>query len=199
MVLVAAFLIDELPAYLSLDPSQARIVLREGVWLHYPVLVVHIAAGTVALVTAVMQVWPWLRNRHPVIHRLSGRVYVFGGAIPSALLALTLMPLMPAWQGNIGITMHAVLWLVTTVVGYRMVRQGRYAEHRRWMLYSFALAMGVIWGRAMVVASMQLPVPPDVNYIFEVARWFGWMVNLIIVQWWLERTSRRPVSLPAGY
>ncbi|GLU48713.1 DUF2306 domain-containing protein [Nocardiopsis ansamitocini] len=189
VVAVTAFLAYELPPYLALDPSRAVIVLNEGFPLHYPLLIVHIATGTVAMVTACLQVWPWLRQRRPRIHRISGRLYVFAGVLPSALLSLAIMLLMPGWGGQVGITMHALLWMTTTVVGLRMARQRRYAEHRRWMLYSFALTMGILWGLSGRIVLPIIWPAIDVNYIFEVARWGGWVLNLIIVQWWLDRTS----------
>jgi len=31
--------------------------------------VAHILFGSVALVTACLQIWPWLRRTHPTVHR----------------------------------------------------------------------------------------------------------------------------------
>jgi Predicted membrane protein (DUF2306) len=188
---VTAFLVDVLHPYLTLNPAEARIVLKAGVPLHYPVLIAHILFGTIALVTVVLQLWPWIRRHHPVVHRRIGLVYVFGGALPCSLMALTLMPLTNGWSGNIGITMQAVLWFTTTVIGFRMARQRRFADHRRWMTYSAALALGVLWGRATVDLYTVLPQKFSVMFIFEVARWAGWMINLAIAQWWLEHTANR--------
>lgn len=199
VVLIGAFLIDELPPYLSLDPNKARIILNKNFPdVHYAILVAHIAAGTIALVCVCLQVWPWLRRHHPEVHRVSGRVYIFGGALPCALLALTLDPLTAGWEGNLGITVQALLLLTTTLIGYRMIRLRRYASHRRWMLYSFALVTGVLWGRAAVVLYLALPLDlrPNPGYIFEVARWFGWLANLALAKWWLDRTSKRPEPRP---
>lgn len=188
---VAAFLVDVLHPYLTLNPAEARIVLRKDVPLHYPILIAHILFGTIALVTAVLQLWRWLRRRHPVAHRWVGRLYVFGGALPCSLMALALDPLTNGWSGNIGIAMQAVLWFGTTVAGYRMARQHRWLDHRRWMIYSTALALGVLWGRGTVDLYMILPTKFNVMFIFEVARWAGWMINLAIAQWWIEHTARR--------
>ncbi|MFJ7524454.1 Predicted membrane protein (DUF2306) [Streptomyces sp. MnatMP-M77] len=195
-LLVTLFLVDELTAYLGLEPSEARITLNEDVPLHYPLLVAHIGFGTIALVTVVLQVWPLLRRNHPRIHRASGRLYVFAGALPSAVLALAIMPLMPAWQGTIGVAVHALLWIGTTTMGYRAARKRQYDDHRRWMLYSFALATGVLWGRAMVNVMTYAELNIDVGYLFEVARWLGWMINLMLVQWWLDRRPNRPAPAP---
>jgi len=190
-ILVAAFLIDTLPPYLGLDPSKARIVLRPDVPLHYPLLIAHIATGTIALSTLCLQIWPWLRRTHPRVHRIVGRVYVFGGALPAALLALVIMPLTNGWSANMGITFHAALWFVATGIGFWHAKNHRYAQHRRFMLYSVALALGILWGRATVNLYLLLPTKFNVGYVFEMARWGGWFINLVAVQWWLEHTDKR--------
>ncbi|GAA3234007.1 DUF2306 domain-containing protein [Dactylosporangium siamense] len=188
---VAAFLIDTLPPYLGLDPAKSRIVLRPDFAGHYTLLILHIAAGTIALSTLCLQLWPWLRRTHPKVHRTVGRIYVFGGALPSALLALAIMPLTHGWSANMGITFHAVLWFAVTAIGFWHAKHHRYALHRRFMLYSVALALGILWGRATVNLYLLLPVKFDVGYVFEMARWGGWFINLLVVQWWLERTDKR--------
>lgn len=191
VAVIVAFLAYVLPPYVGLDPSQAVIVLREGSALHYPLLIGHIATGTVAMLTLCLQVWPWLRRRHLALHRFSGRVYVFVGVLPSAVMSLAIMPLMPGWGGQIGVTMHAVLWLLTTFMGFLAARGRRYEAHRRWMLYSFALTMGIAWGLAGRIILPLVWPDIEVGYIFEVARWGGWVLNLVLVQWWLDRTSGR--------
>ncbi|MHC0430260.1 DUF2306 domain-containing protein [Streptomyces sp. O3] len=191
-----AFLIYQLPPYAAFDSGESRIPLQFP--LHYALLVGHVGFGTVALVTMCLQMWPWLRRRHPVFHRWSGRVYLWGGALPSAAFAIAMFPV--AFRaGSIGVLMSAVLWSVAGLMGYRRARQRRWREHRRWMLYSFAVVWGqVIWG--FVIGMSWLWWSPwadtvDFNYVAETARWVGWVSNLIVVQWWLERTAKRPLDM----
>ncbi|MFJ3338682.1 DUF2306 domain-containing protein [Streptomyces sp. NPDC086766] len=187
------FINHSLPVYLSLDPNQARIPhLRRDIPWHYPLLVAHVFSGTVALVTVCLQVWPWLRRNHPAVHRWSGRIYVFAGALPSGLLALAIMPFSAGPAGN---TVAAVAWLATTVAGLRTARQRRYREHRRWMAYSFALTMQIIWGRVLLIYVLPLfeynfADPAKLNLALETATWIGFVINLLLAQWWLERTAR---------
>jgi hypothetical protein len=78
-----------LPPYLTGDPALSRVPAPAGFSLHYPLLVAHITFASVAITTAVAQVWPGLRNRHPVMHRRTGRVYVYA-AVPAAACALVI-------------------------------------------------------------------------------------------------------------
>jgi hypothetical protein len=140
-----------------------------------------------------LQVWPWLRRRHPAIHRTGGRVYVFGGALPSAVLILLTLPYSVLRIGAVGGAIAGILWIATTVAGFRMARRRRYPEHRRWMVYSFALALNTVTGRAIFYLAMAIPgLGVDVLTLAEVAGfWLGWVVNLSIAHWWLRRTSTR--------
>jgi hypothetical protein len=192
-VVVLWFLFYVWPPYLGLDPSKALVPVRPDVPAHYPLLVGHIAFGTIALVTLVLQVWPGLLRRYPVAHRWIGRVYVFGGALPSVLIAFAITP-MSAFP-TIGTTLGGVFWLFSTVMGYVRGRQGRWVEHRRWMLYSFAMATNVIWGRILMVVLPLTPLSEAVQgTIFEATPWIGWVVNLVLVQWWLNRTADKSAS-----
>jgi uncharacterized membrane protein len=191
IAVVGWFLIYELPPYLGLDSKQARIILNKNVPLHYPILIVHIAGGSIAMITMCIQVIPWVRRHHPKVHRVSGRFYIFAGVLPCAVMALFLDRYTSMWEGNLGIVAQALLWLGTTATGYRMARQHRWAQHRRWMVYSFAIVLGNVWGLIAKIVYVHNPVvSPD--YLFETARWVGWMANLVIAQWWLERTGWRP-------
>jgi uncharacterized membrane protein len=149
--------------------------------------------GTLAIVTACFQVWPRLRKRHPAVHRFSGRVYAVA-AVAGGVIGLILVPFAPP-VGQIGVAAVTTLWIATTVIGVVWARKGRYDLHRRFMLYSFALVMNNIWGVLIVNVLMRLPFEVGFTYMLEAARWIGWVVNLMLVQWWLYHTAGRPLDL----
>jgi Predicted membrane protein (DUF2306) len=193
------FVAFSLPPYLTLDPQQSRVPQPENFAAHYPILVGHVVFGSVALLTACLQIWPWLRQRHPVIHRVTGRVYVFGGVLPAGIMALTIgwfTPFGPVARASS--VLLASLWLIFTITGYRMARHHRYVEHRRWMIRSFALTASIItnrlWGAAaFVVLSPQLETTFQGNEqwlswtVAGLTTWLGWVIPLLIAEWWLER------------
>src|SRR5258707_306020 len=55
-VVVAAFLVISLPPYFTGDPARSRVPAT--FFLHYPLLVGHVMFASVAIVTAVAQIWP---------------------------------------------------------------------------------------------------------------------------------------------
>ncbi|MGH8791938.1 MAG: DUF2306 domain-containing protein [Stackebrandtia sp.] len=196
------FLAFSLPPYLTLDPERTRVPAPDGFSAHYGLLVVHIMFGTVALVTTCLQVWPWLRRHKPAAHRMSGRIYVFGGVLPAAVLSLPIGALSLAGPiTRVSSVLLAVLWLGTTIAGYRMARQRRFREHRRWMIRSFALTTSIVMNRVWQWA-VDSAMSPFLETTFAgneawmaesvngTAAWLSWTVNLMIAEWWLDRQKR---------
>jgi uncharacterized membrane protein len=207
-IVVLAFLAFSLPPYLGLDASKSRIPAPAGIAWYYPMLVAHIGFASIAMGTCVLQIWPWLRQHHPAVHRRIGRVYVFAGAIPAAVAGFC-VGLAGAF-GPISTVSNVILsslWLFFTATGYRMARARRFGEHRRWMIRSFALCMSIITNRIWGVVWF-LVFAPRQDTMFggsEVAMgqavaglsaWLGWVVPLLLAQAWLDRRKgrRRTVS-----
>ena len=157
LVVVGLFLAFELPAYLGFDPTASRVPARLDLPLHYPLLVAHILFGSVALVTACLQIWPSLGPAHPEVHRWSGRIYLFGGVFPGGLAVLGVAPFSSTGPVSaVGNTALAVLWLATAVAGFRAARTRRYGDHRRWMLRSAALTFSIVANRVWLVVYLLL-------------------------------------------
>ncbi|GIE96838.1 hypothetical protein Ari01nite_43030 [Paractinoplanes rishiriensis] len=211
---VVVFLAFSLPPYLSLDPTQTRIPQSTALGAaHYWILVPHVVFGGIALSTAVFQIWPWFRNRHPIAHRRMGRLYVFAGVIPAGLAALTVgafTPYGPATKASD--VLLAILWLTVTIQGWRLARRRRFADHRRWMIRSFALTASIItnriWGTLLAVS-----LYPQLDTTFHgdetlfawvvsgFAAWLGWTIPFLAAEFWLDRDRtphhpRRPTVSP---
>jgi Predicted membrane protein (DUF2306) len=208
-VVTFAFLAFSVPPYLALDPAGSRLPLREGVTWHFPILVAHIGFGSIALITCCLQIWPWLRQKHPRVHRLSGRVYVLLGVLPAGLLGIlaAVTAVTPGFSGKIGNVTLAVVWLATTFMGWRMARARRFAEHRRWMIRSFALCTSIVVNRLWVIGLIVALMPflqtrfggdqqALIRSAVEAGIWLSWVVNLLVAEWWIER-RRRVAARPA--
>ena len=200
LLVVIAFLLFAMPPYLSLDPTQSRIPPPTGVQAYYPLLVAHVVFASVAMSTACLQIWPWFRRRFPGAHRLFGRVYVWGGVLPAGIAGLAIGAISPFGPfiraSNV---LLALLWLTCTITGFRMARQGRYVDHRRWMTRSVVLTMSIItnriWGAVFFIAlEPQLPTTFGGNEalmiqtIAGLSGWLGWVLPLLVTEWWfIER------------
>jgi hypothetical protein len=201
-VVIVAFLAFSIPPYRGLDPTRSRIPQPEGFPEHYYALVAHIAFGTVAIVSGLLQVWPWFRRTHRRWHRVAGRVYVCGGVIPAGVAGLVVGA--TSVFGPVARASHILLvtvWLTTTVLGYRRARQRRFAEHREWMIRSYALTASTITNRVWAPVAAILLEPKidtmfggsEIAFMFTVAglsAWLGWVVPLVVVEAWLIRNRR---------
>ncbi|SEQ81072.1 Predicted membrane protein [Lentzea xinjiangensis] len=212
MLVVAAFLAFSVPPYLTFDPARSRLAPPEGDELYYPLLVAHVLCGAVAMATACFQVWPAFRARHRTGHRITGRIYVYAGALPAGLLGLYI-----GWHTSAGPSVlvanlvGSALWVVVTIMGLRMALRRRYDEHRRWMSRSFALAMSIALSRVINVPATIL-LTPRVDTAFggseelmrntatSIGVWLSPLLLLLLADWVLERRKpavRRPAA-PLG-
>jgi len=202
-VLTVVFLVISLPPYLGLDPAKARLPVPEDIPWFYPALVAHIGFGSIALLTAALQVWPWLRRTHPAVHRWSGRIYLGLGVIPGGVAVLAVAPFGQTGgpTGQVANTLLALLWLATAVAGYRAARARRFGEHREWMVRNVALTFSIVANRPWSMLCIAVfapevmgtgPVDPAVlAQAAGVSMWLSWVVNLLVAEYWLHRTRTR--------
>ncbi|WP_027942490.1 DUF2306 domain-containing protein [Amycolatopsis taiwanensis] len=211
-LVVVAFLGFSVPPYLSFDPSQSRLAPPPGNGLYYPLLVAHVLFGTIAMTTACFQIWPAFRARHRRGHRITGRIYVFAGALPAGVLGLYI-----GWYTAGGPSVRvanlvgSALWLFVTITGLRMAQQRRYRDHRKWMSRSFALAMSIVLSRVInVVATIVLM--PQLDTTFQGSKelmtyssasigvWLSPFALWVLADWLLERPRRprRPAAQASG-
>ena len=199
-VVTIGFLIYALPPYITLDPETARLPVPPHSPFFYPVLVTHVFLGSIMLCCATLQIWPWLRRRHLRVHRWSGRVYVLT-AIPVGLAGILVAQFPhggPVQQ--IGNSMLGLLFLTCTISGYRAIRQRRIADHRQWMIRSFALAFSIVANRIWLVICMLVLGFSGSGLIaaIGVSTWMSWVVNLLIAEWWLHRRSTGSGQRPSS-
>lgn len=209
LLVVTAFLAFSVPPYLTLDPSLSRLEPPPGNDLYYPLLVAHVLFGTVAMTTACFQIWPAFRARHRRGHRITGRIYVYAGALPAGLLGLYV-----GWHTAAGPSVRvanlvgSALWLLVTIVGLHMARRHRFNDHRRWMSRSFALTMSIALSRVInIVATIVLTPQVDTTFggsdelmqysAASIGVWLSPLLLLLLADWLLERRkpgARRPAT-----
>jgi uncharacterized membrane protein len=191
-VIVVAFLAFSLPPYVT---GGTRVPATFA--LHYPLLVGHVMFASVAMVAAVIQIWPRLRARHRVLHRRVGRIYVYT-AIPAAVCAMVIGVATPFGPFlAVSNVFLASLWLWFTVNGYLAARQRRFADHRRHMVLSATLALSIvtnrIWTPVLFIALHPLQdslfggnAEHFLWFAAGLGAWLGWTVPFLAVRRWLN-------------
>lgn len=159
-----------------------------------PFLILHTAAGVAALVLAPIQFVARLRQRLPALHRATGRLYV-GACVVGAPTGLVLAAGTTAGPiAGSGFAILAILWALFTFFGVRFARAGRLAEHRSWMIRSYAMAAAAITLRLMLPLSAMLGLPFLPSY--QAIAWLCWLTNLAIAELYLRRNVQR-AAIPA--
>lgn len=186
----------------SYSPSSAPLSPTKHPWL-FPVLLVHIVGASIALATCAFQLWTWLRRTHPRVHRTMGRIYVLAGVYPAGISSFLLLFIWPEKPINeFSDVVTTALWLAATTIAFVLARQHRFADHRRWMLRSFALTASFTVTLILVIP-VGLILRPELHSQFAgnkaamdqvwsgVTIWLSWILPLIAVDWWLDREQMR--------
>ncbi len=166
------------------------------------VLAMHLLLAAVITLGGPLQLVPAIRRRWPRFHRWNGRTYML-----TALL-ISLGGLYMVWTRGtaggpllrIGISLNGLLILGAGAVAWRLARQRRFAEHRRWALRAFVLASGVWFFRVglmfWILANRgPVGIGPDFDGPFVRAWAFGcYLAPLALLETYLAAERRGPLS-----
>lgn len=154
-----------------------------------PWLPIHVVASATALLVGSFQFLGGLRGRRPYVHRWAGRIYVAGcmvGGVSGLVLAFG------TTMGQVttaGFGILAPIWLVVTGLGWQRARQGRYVEHRRWMIRSWALTFAAVNLRLYLGIAFALGIPFEQSY--PLISFLCWVPNLILAEICLRGALQR--------
>ncbi len=168
------------------DPYDRRYV--EHPWQAY----LHIVPGVIYLLGAPLQLSHRFRSRHYGVHRRLGRV-LLGAALLSGVFALAFgVPFAfgDFWQAatTAAATVVFGLWfLACLLLAFLAIKRGNPAQHRRWMIRAFAVAVGVgtirVWmGVFLSFGLLSLPASQAVAF------WLAFLIHVVAAEWWLQRT-----------
>lgn len=143
----------------------------------------HLIGGAIALTIGPFQLSSRIRNRYLSLHRLLGRIYVVAimvGGLGALSLAVSATGGFPA---KFGFGLMAVVWLFSTIMAFVSIRNRRIADHKMWMIRSYAVTL------AAVTLRFYLPISIASGYTFAAVypaiAWLCWVPNLIIAEWFV--------------
>ena len=187
------FVVKRAFPYLGLDPD----LYGPYFWPRRWELVLHVAGGSVALLTGLVQLWLGLTNRTGRPHRALGRVYVGAiaiGSLAGFCLALTIRGNPPYGSG---LFFLCVAWVITTAMAVFAIRRRDVARHREWMVRSYAVPFAFVTFRIGVDALIARGMAPaDAQGIMA---WACWAVPLLVLEPAIDRwraANPRPEARP---
>jgi uncharacterized membrane protein len=175
--------------YFSLNPL-VFIPGQQAAYLANEVpLLLHIAGGTVALAVGPFQFLSGLRARRPGLHRALGRLYLAAVALTAAGGLGLARIAQGAPVARLGFAALAVVLLATTAMALAMILRHRVPAHRAWMTRSYAVVFTAVTFRLWLAVFTITGLPFD--QVYAVGAWTAWMINLLIAEALLERSSLR--------
>jgi len=169
-------------------------------------LLVHAAAGGLALLLTPVQAWARLRRRAPAVHRLTGRISLAVILVAAAAGLVVAQVSYAGPVGTLGFSCLALAWASCAVLAVRAARAHRLAEHREWALRTVALTLAAVTLRAWlgVLIAAQAPATPAAaqqafDNVYGVTPFLCWVPNLLLVEWVIrhrrrDRTSGRALA-----
>jgi len=172
--------------YLLHPPQTSAEALGNPVGV--PWLFVHVAGAVTALVLGSFQFLPALRRGAGPPHRWIGRVYVAGCLVGGAAGLILAPGSFAGPMASAGFGSLAVIWIAVTLLGWRAAVQGRFSDHRRWMIRSWALTLAAVTLRLYLPTVMVLELPFLPWY--RAISFLAWVPNLVAAELWLRRRNR---------
>jgi uncharacterized membrane protein len=176
--------------FTSLQPAPEPILANR---FAHPFLAFHVAGGVTALLLGPLQFVQRIRDRFPILHRTSGRVYAIACAVGAPAGFMLALGTTSGPVAAVGFAIPALLWPLFTYLGVKCAMEGRFDEHRQWMLRSYAITSNAITLRLMLpFAGLVLHLPFSAAY--PVIAWLSWMTNLALFEIYLRRKRAAPVG-----
>lgn len=152
------------------DPERRRLTAT----------LLHAGAAAVALLAGALQ-FSLVGRIRPLFHRLLGGVYVIAVVLSATGAALILPFALGGPVGIAGFLLLTLFWLSCTTMGVLAAVSGNRAEHRAWMMRSYALTLaGVSLRLQLLVLTGLADIPFDVAYV--VTAWSSWAPNLVVCE-----------------
>jgi Na+-transporting NADH:ubiquinone oxidoreductase subunit NqrE len=143
---------------------------------------VHITTSTVVMAAGIVQIWPYIARRWPVLHRYLGRVY-------AALILLLAAPsgLVLAVYANgglstqVGFALQCVVWWAFTAIAWWEIRQRQHLQHIEMMLRSLAITLAAFSLRSeSYLMKSLLNTKPMETYL--TVTWLSWVGNWMLIE-----------------
>jgi uncharacterized membrane protein len=164
----------------------------------YPLLTwLHIIPGFLFMVLGPLQFVKRLRSRFIWLHRWSGRVFV-ASSVVIGVTALVMSFLMAIGGANeTAATMSfAIIFLFVLGKAYLHIRRRELAQHREWMIRTFAIGLAVATIRPIVGMFFALTNLSPQEF-FGAAFWLGFTLHLVLAEIWINYTRPRSSSTAA--
>ena len=168
--------------------KERGILFKNG--LYHACFYIHIFAGAVCILTALIQFSRYILKKSKAIHRWSGRLYVFVVLFLGAPTGLYMAFFAKGsfWERVLFMFM-AIFWFITTYYGLGTILKKNVLAHKIWMVRSYAMAMTAVTFRIYHIVFYMLDWGHLENY--ELSLWISVVGNMLFAEYIIYRQSRK--------
>jgi hypothetical protein len=193
LFLLSLLLVYNTIPYFNLKPDstflQERIMLYgKAVWKYS--FYFHIAAGSLCILTALLQFSSWILKKRRKIHIQAGKIYVmvvlFIGAPTGFYMTFFAKG---GFAERACFMAMAVFWFYTTYKGFvAAAREKNFLAHKYWMIRSYAMALTAVSFRVYHILFLLAGFSNYDNY--AISLWISVLGNAAIAEFIILRQSR---------
>lgn len=156
---------------------------------YYTCFYIHIFAGSLCILTALIQFSRYIMKKSKAIHRFSGKIYVFVVLFLGAPTGLYMSFFAKGsfWERALFMFM-ASWWFVTTLYGLTTIHKRNVIAHKVWMVRSYAMAMTAVTFRVYHIVFYLLDWGHLENY--ELSLWISVIGNMLFAEFVIYRQSK---------
>ena len=158
-----------------LDSKSVELLANNLWWVGF---YTHIIFGGIALLTGWSQFSARLRRTRLQWHRNLGKVYVISVAL-SGIAAIYIG--FYATGGLItamGFISLGIIWLSTTFMAFKAVREKRIQDHQKWMILSYAACFAAVTLRIWL--PILISIFGEFLMAYKVVAWLCWVPNMLV-------------------
>jgi uncharacterized membrane protein len=175
--------------------TEAEVVRFANGYTAHPVYAfMHLALGSLILLLAPFQFSRRVRARHIQFHRWSGRTILLASvaiAISAYYFGIVRSTIHPSERPTIAIIL--ALFVFAAVRAYRAIRRRDVAQHREWMIRTYAFLIGIASVRVVSFALTPFFRGGELGVAVITSWWIGWLLTLFAAELWIRYTRRRGV------
>ena len=153
-------------------------------WNKQFLFVFHLLVTLAPLTLGPLQFWKKFRNRNLGIHRMLGKIYIYG-SLMGGLSALILGITQPYPGSIVPVVILALLWLFMTSAAWVTILKKDVENHRLFMIRSYTLALTFVFLRLFGDLAY------DFNMLFFIENdevkdatyeWMSWVLPLVAIE-----------------
>ena len=177
-------------SYINFDSHYGFLKLKQQAiasgW-YLPGYYAHVLIAAVILLIGIFQIYPPLGMRSRPLHKLLGKIYVFGilfFSAPGGLVMSLFINRGPMVLASF--VLQSILWFMFTLLAFTSIRNRDVLRHRAWMWRSMALTLAAITLRVYAFTGTSLGYDLTLPVAYASIAWASWVVNWIIVELYLK-------------